>query len=84
MKMTKHAKIRCQQRGIKSDLLDIILLHGKESILPGGATGYFLRKKDRKRLVRECKRLIQLLDHFTGIQIIESAEGLMLTAYHRR
>lgn len=84
MKMTEHAKTRCRQRGIKSDLLEIILQHGKKSSHPGGATGFLLRKKDRDRLVRECKKLIQLLDHMAGVQIIEGPDGLILTAYHRK
>ena len=84
MKITKHAEVRCQQRGIKSDLLDLIVLHGEESTLPGGATGYFLRKKDKKNLVRKLKKTIQLLDHLGGVQVVESVDGQILTAYHRR
>ncbi len=84
VKITEHAKTRCQQRGIKSVLLPIILEFGKKKRLPGGATGYLLRKKDKNLLVNECKRIIQILNHSTGVQIVKSPDGLILTIYRKR
>jgi len=76
MIMTEHAKIRCKQRGIKPDWLELIVQFGKKGVLPGGATGYFLTRQ-------ECKRIAQTLDRLKGIQVIESPDGAIITTYHR-
>lgn len=88
MMMTEHANIRCQQRGIKPQLLEIIMQFGEKSIMPGGASGYFLKKKSINRMTceyRECnKKMVQMLDRLKGVQVVESQDGMIITAYHRR
>jgi hypothetical protein len=84
MKISKHAIARTRQRGIKADLLDIIVSEGVKERLPGGAMGYFLRKSDKRRLMTEYKRKIQMLDHVNEVQVVESVDGMILTVYRRR
>ena len=40
MDITKHATIRCQQRGISEDLIDLIFQLGDPISRPGGAMEY--------------------------------------------
>lgn len=84
MMMTKHAKTRCQQRGIKPHLLELVIEYGRKSILPGGATGYILRRRDKNRLIQKYKKMIQTLDHLGGVKVVEGPDGMIITTYHRR
>lgn len=84
MKMTKHAVVRGQQRGIKADLVDIIIQEGVKERLPGGAVGFFLRKRDKLRLMTEYKRKIQMLDNVNEVEVVQSSDGTILTVYRRR
>lgn len=42
MQKTKHGRLRCQQRGIKDDFLQIIMQEGNTKKLLGGAIAYSL------------------------------------------
>ena len=59
---TNHSTIRCQQRGIKSEYLELLDLYGIECPSPGGGTRVMFNKKARKRIERECKNK-QVLDY---------------------
>lgn len=88
MILSKHADTRCQQRGIKPQLLSMVVQFGEKSIVSGGANSYFLKNRDINYLIseyRQCdKKMIQTLDRLKGVQVIESQDGVIITAYHRR
>ena len=43
--LTRHAKVRCSQRGIRREQVEYVIRHGKR-YHHGGGTWYFLRKRD--------------------------------------
>ena len=79
MKMTKHAIVRCQQRGINACDVNIVIQNGQRRWLPGGAKGYLFRKKDKTRVTQKYKNYIQTLDKLTGVEVVEGLSGMILT-----
>ena len=83
MEMSSHSTIRCQQRGISPDQVELILSYGQKYKKPGGAWEYRLRKKDKDRLIAALKRQIQLLDTAVGKGVLMSGdEETVVTTYH--
>ena len=81
---TRHARIRCQQRGISSDLLELLFEHGSERHLGDGTTIFSLPKRRRERL-RRClhpKAFAAVSSHLDVYAIFNRA-GTMTTAGHR-
>lgn len=62
MDISKHAKIRSQQRGVPRDEIDSIIQFGKPQCKPGGAIEYTVSKRDRNRMIIHLKHLINHLD----------------------
>jgi len=50
--LTKHAAVRCAQRGISRELISIILDYGRSVYDLGGGCRYFLGRSEKKRLAR--------------------------------
>ncbi len=62
MKVSRHALIRSQQRGIPKDYIDIIIKYGTPVRKQGDTLEYRLHKRDKARVVRHLKQLIQCMD----------------------
>ena len=56
--LTRHASVRCQQRGIPPLILDWLFLYGKQSKARGGGEIYFFDKRARRRIEKACGRLV--------------------------
>jgi hypothetical protein len=83
MDMSRHSQMRCQQRGISVDQVQLILAYGQQSAMPGGAWEYQLRKKDKDRLIAALKRLIQLVEKSVGKGVVISGDTEhVITTYH--
>ena len=81
MKISKHAEGRMRQRGIQNNNIYIALLHGRPIKQPGGATKYFLGKKECQQEIAARKQEIQLLEKAKGLNVVVSADGVLLTTY---
>ena len=68
--MSKHATVRSQQRGIPSQLVDMILKFGTPQRKPGSALEYKLTKRDKTEIIMRLKRFIQVLDKVTGKAVL--------------
>ena len=80
---SKHAKVRCQQRGISQNQVDLIVAHGHKSRRSGGAWEYRLRKKDRNKLISKYKKQIQMVERSVGKGVLVSYDQeTVVTAYH--
>jgi hypothetical protein len=82
MKLTKHAKIRMQQRGIERQVVDWLAAYG-EIDHQRGAEVFFFNQKSRKSLARDVgerllKRYSKQLDTF-----MVYTDGAILTVGHR-
>jgi hypothetical protein len=83
MEMSSHSKIRCQQRGISLEQVNLILSYGQKSPMPDGTWEYRLRKKDKDRLVSALKRQIQIVEKSVGKGVLISGDlEKVITIYH--
>lgn len=83
MKTSKHARRRCQQRGIPFGFIELILKHGTPVRAAGDATEYRLLKRDKDKIVSDLKRLLQNLDKVTGKAVLLSDDGqTVITVYN--
>ena len=81
---TRHAQIRCQQRGISGQLLELLLDHGEERHLGHGATIVSFPKDARERLRRSLPRkTYAALDSRLNVYAIVGANGQVMTVGHR-
>jgi len=80
MDLTKHAITRSRQRGFSSALLDIISSCGRQEHTIGGATKVIFGKKESQQLIKEAKRLIQMVDKNNNVTLIVK-NGYVLTMY---
>lgn len=83
MDISKHATVRCQQRGIPKDLVGLILEFGIQHNKPGGAIEYNVRKKDKNRIINHLKRLINDLDKAHNKALLVK-DNQVITVYYRR
>ena len=81
---TRHARTRCQQRGIPRDLLGLLLDHGRERHVGGGATllSFPKRRREQLRKVLSRNRFAALSSHLDVYAIVGS-NGQIVTAGHR-
>jgi hypothetical protein len=77
--ITKHAQIRCQQRGIPLEAIEFIYKHGK-SINTHQDKKYFCTKKILNRLKYIEKEIIRKFDKYILNTAIVCNEGKLVTA----
>lgn len=82
MKLSNHAKVRSQQRGIPNKLIKMVIIHGKPERGPGGANIYMLTKKIKNEIITRMKQNIQVLEKSANIKVVVSGDGEVITAYH--
>lgn len=83
MDISKHATVRCQQRGIPKDFVDLIMEFGTPHSKPGGAIEYIVRKKDKNRMISHLKHFINYLDRITNKAVLVIDEQV-ITVYHKK
>ena len=83
MNATKHARTRCQQRGIPLIAIDLVLQFGSRERAGDGCSKVFLDKKDRRRLEAYAGALTKQLQPFMDIYLVVSPEEHIITAAHR-
>jgi len=57
--LSKHALLRCVQRGIDRNLIDTILDWGREEYDHRGACRYFLGHTEKKKLAKDAPDLLR-------------------------
>jgi len=80
MRISRHARVRSQQRGMSEFAIQMILQHGKISFAPGGTRKIFLGNKEHSKIVGELKKTIQELDHAKGGTLIFNNDQI-ITVY---
>lgn len=82
MKMTKHAEMRSQQRGILPDAIELIVNFGSPIRKPGNVLEFRLAKRDRARVICHLKRQIQLIDKtLNKAVLVDSQNQEIITSY---
>lgn len=80
--LTKHAKVRLQQRGIPETFVDVLMDFGVAQHIRKGAEVVYLRRKER-RMLRSCLAGHELPRHFQNAYLVVSSDGRVITAGHR-
>ncbi|TIW20664.1 MAG: hypothetical protein E5V63_31070 [Mesorhizobium sp.] len=79
---THHAEIRCQQRGIKAEVVDAILAYGHRK-RRHGADVYFMDGRGRARAEEELGRKYARLSDRLNSYLVMSDDGKIITAAKR-
>jgi transposase len=83
MKVSNHANRRSQQRAIPKDYIELILEYGTPVRRQGDTLEYRLHKKDRDRLVKHLKHLINSIDRCTNKAVlVDSDMKQIVTVYN--
>jgi hypothetical protein len=83
MKITKHAKIRSQQRWFSEEDIMLLMLFGDATEKPGNAIEYKIGKKHKDSLVSKIKQFIQRLDRITKKAALVDGDNI-ITVYNLR
>ena len=83
MQPTAHARSRCQQRGIPSVVVDLIVDFGVE-VRTHGASKYYLDRKTRSDLCRAVgPQALRQVEHKLNCYVVVADDGVLVTAAPR-
>ena len=82
MVLTNHAQKRSQQRVITKTDIDLILKYGKSNYKQGGAVEIGIKKKDKNKIVKNLKQLINKIDKIQDKRVL-MIDGVIITVYHK-
>ena len=84
MKMSRHALVRSKQKGIPSDLIDIILQFGTPVKRPGNVLEIQIKKKDKNEIIKHLKWLIHSVEKGANKAILADISlKEIVTVYHK-
>jgi hypothetical protein len=80
--LTRHARTRMQQRGIRPALVDRVLRYGYEQHDRHGGMIVYLDREAKRRLARDGEATRAELDRLSGVYVVV-AGGVVATVGHR-
>ena len=83
MVISKHAIKRCRQRGIPYSIIDLIVQIGTPLRKSGGATEYYINKKNKNELQNQLKKYIHDIDKI-DVDAVLMIEDNVVTVYHKK
>lgn len=78
-KLTAHARIRMQQRGIPAAAVDTLLDYGKVTHVDGGREIVFFDKAARRRFATQDPRAARRADRLVRAYAILGSDGVVIT-----
>ena len=83
MRITKHAKRRMRQRGIRTDIVDFIEYFVPSNYLQG-ANKITLSKRKVNEITRDIRKFIDQLEKHSGTELVLDTGGrTLITAYRK-
>ncbi|WP_445777226.1 hypothetical protein [Shewanella sp.] len=79
--LTDHSVKRCQQRGIDTAVVDLLIMFGAVVNIDNEASKLTLSKREKKRLLKTLKKCTRTIEKAPYIVISHSGE--IITAAHR-
>ncbi len=76
MKLSKHVRVRMQQRGRSEQDVNLITAYGTPT-----RDGYLLRRRDVDTRVRDLKKEISAIERLKNWVVIVGEEGVVVTIY---
>jgi hypothetical protein len=83
LSLTDHAAARMQQRGIRSQALEVLLDYGRIAHDHRGAEIVFFDKKARSRLAKANASAAKETERLSRTYAILGADGAVITVGHR-
>ena len=83
MTMSRHARVRAQQRAIPPLLLDLLLRFGRSERSGDGTQRYFFDKRARRSVQSYAGCLGQLLDEHLDVYAVVGEGDKIVTVGHR-
>ena len=84
MHLTRHARIRSQQRGLSLDILDCVLAYGRVSKAPGGTSRVLLDRHAIALASDDYPQYRTRLEAKRGLYLILTQDGRVITAAHQQ
>lgn len=81
--LTKHARIRSQQRAIPQLMVDLLLQWGATEKAFGGATKVFFDKASRRRVQAYAGPIAPLLDQHLDLYAVVGCDNQIITVGYR-
>lgn len=79
LKLTNHASVRQQQRGILVGVMEAVLAFGDVYRAGNGCVAYFLGEQAVRRHARQLRRVA---DRARNVAVVVSGEGAVVTVQH--
>lgn len=83
MHLSKHAKIRTQQRAIPPILIDLLIQFGSRERAGTGVSRMFFDKPSRRKVKAYAGPLGHLLDEYLDVYAVVTDDQKIVTAGHR-
>ena len=82
--LTRHASVRCKQRGISPEMIGLLFEFGRERHVGGGATLLSFPKRCRERLRKSLPRnQFAAISSHLDVYAVLGDHGAVMTAGHR-
>lgn len=83
MTTTRHAEVRCQQRGFPPLVVDLLLMFGQRERAAGGAWKCYLDKQSRRKVLAYAGRTASALEPYLDAYAVLSDDERVITVGHR-
>lgn len=83
MKMTQHAQVRSQQRGIPLMVVELLGQFGAKERAGGDAVKLFFDKKARRRVMTRAGHLPPSIEGYLNVYAVLSGKDEVITVGHR-
>lgn len=83
MKMTKHASIRQQQRGVPSIIIDLLQSHGAVERAGKDSVTYYFDKATRRKVRAYAGQLSRAIEEFLDYYAVVGSDGSVITVAPR-
>lgn len=83
MNISKHAKIRIQQRGIPLSVVELIIQYGEPKKAQGNAYKYEVNGNMIPKLQSHIKDLLQQVEKLKNKVVVVAEDDAIITAYHK-
>ncbi|MEC4723545.1 hypothetical protein RY831_30865 [Noviherbaspirillum sp. CPCC 100848] len=83
MKITCHAQLRQQQRGIPRLIIDLLLDFGAAKRSGEGATTHYFDKRSRRKLQAYAGKVAPLLAEYLDYYAVVNSDGSVITVAPR-
>ena len=84
VQLSRHARLRCVQRGIDRNLIDTILDWGREEHDHRGGCRYYLGQAEKRKLAKDAPNILRKYGHkLDAVVVMPTDDGSVITVFVR-